>query len=201
MTSPETQTIRHLQQDNIRLRSENNSLRNYVERLQRAMSALVDLQEKVDQISPQTDIFLLIFEVLTASLVAVSSENGSLMLLDEETGELVFVEVIGESRDKLLNYRLPKGMGVAGKAVQHRTPMLVPNVRTEPAFSAMVDKYTGLETTSLICVPLLDGDRRLGAIEAVNTKNGRPFVQSDLEVMQLVGKLASLAIVEAEKMS
>ena len=32
---------------------------------------------------------------------------------DEETGELVFVEVIGESRERLLNYRLPKGVGIA----------------------------------------------------------------------------------------
>lgn len=201
MTSPNTQTLRHLQQENIRLKSENNSLRNYVERLQRAMSALVDLQEKVDLISPQTDIFLLIYEVLTASLVAVGSENGSLLLLDEETGELVFVEVIGEAREKLLNYRLPKGVGIAGKAVYHRRPMLVENVRMEPAFTPMVDKYTGLETQSLICVPLLDGERRLGALEAINTKQGRPFTQSDLEVMQLVGKLASLAILQAEKMS
>ncbi|HKJ27593.1 MAG TPA: GAF domain-containing protein [Anaerolineales bacterium] len=201
MASADTQTIRHLRQENIRLKSENNSLRDYVERLQRAMSALVDLQEKVDTISPQTDIFLLIFEVLTASLVAVGSENGSLLLLDDETGELVFVEVIGESRDKLLNYRLPKGTGVAGKTVASKRPMLVPNTRAEPSFNAKVDKYTGLESTSIVCVPLLDGERRLGAIEAVNTKSGRPFNQSDLEVMQLVGKLASLAIVEAERMS
>ena len=201
MSASDTQTIRHLQQENIRLKSENNSLRDYVGRLQRAMSALVDLQEKVDTISPQTDIFLLIFEVLNAALVSVGSENGSLLLLDDKTGELVFVEVIGDAREKLLNYRLPKGVGIAGKAVANGRPVLAANARTDPSFSSVVDRYTGLETNSLVCVPLMDGNRRLGAIEAVNSKTGRPFQQSDLEVMQLVGKLASLAIVEAEKMS
>ena len=201
MTSSDAQTLRHLRQENIRLKGENNSLRDYVERLQRAMSALVDLHEKIDKISPETDIFLLIFEVLNAALVAVGSKDGSLLLLDEETGELVFVEVIGDARDKLLNYRLPRGAGVAGKAVASGRPVLAAHARTDPAFSRVVDVYTGLETKSLVCVPLMDGERRLGAIEAVNTQSGRPFQQSDLEVLTLVGKLASLAILEAEKMS
>ena len=45
----------------------------------------------------------------------------------EETGELVFIEVIGDAREKLLNYRLPKGVGIAGWAVAHRRARLVAN--------------------------------------------------------------------------
>ena len=201
MTSSSTQIIRRLQQENLRLKGENSSLRDYVERLQRVVSALVDLQQHIDQINPETNLFEMIHKLLEAAMVAVNSENGSLLLLDEETGELVFVEVIGESRDRLLNYRLPKGVGIAGWAVEHKRPRLVSNTQSEPSFSNMVDRYTGLTTKTLICVPLFDGDRRLGAIEVVNSVSGRPFSQADLEVLQVVARLASMAIVEAEKTS
>ncbi|MGD2026378.1 MAG: GAF domain-containing protein [Anaerolineales bacterium] len=201
MTSSDTQTIRHLQGENIRLRSENSSLKNYVERLQRALSALVDLQKSIDAITPETNVYLLIHQMLEAALIAVDSKNGSLLLLDEETGELVFVEVIGEAREKLLNYRLAKGQGIAGWSVAKRQPRLVTNTKNEPEFSAMVDRYTGMETKSLICIPLLDGERRLGAVEVVNTRTGRPLAEEDMDVLQLVGKLASLAIIEAERAS
>ena len=150
-------------------------------------------------ITAKTNVFQLIYDILHSSLDAVESENGSLLLLDEETKELVFVEVIGESRDKLLNYRLPQGTGVAGWVVENKKPKLVENTSYDTSFSPVVDQYTGLKTTSLICIPLVAGERRLGAIEAVNTKSGRAFNQSDMEVMQLVGRLASTAIVEAER--
>lgn len=198
MSSTDIQTIRHLQQENIRLRSENNSLRDYVERLQRGLSALVDLQKSIDNINADTNIYVLIHQLLEAALIAANSKNGSLLLLDEDTGELVFVEVIGDARDKLLNFRLPKGQGIAGWSVAKREPRLVVNAQAEPNFSTIVDRYTGMETRSLMCVPLLDGQRRLGAIEVVNTRNGGTFVQADFEVLQLVAKLATIAIIAVE---
>jgi GAF domain-containing protein len=201
MTTSSSQTIRHLQQENIRLRGENISLRDYVENLQRVLSALVNLQQHIDQINPETNLFEMIHALLEAALLAVNSENGSLLLLDEDTEELVFVEVIGESRERLLNYRLPKGVGIAGWAVTNNRPRLVSNAQSEPTFSNMVDRYTGLTTKSLICVPLYDGNRRLGAIEVVNSISGRQFSKSDLEILQVVARLASSAIVEAEKTS
>ena len=201
MPSTNDHTIRHLQQENLRLRGENTTLRDYVEKFQRVLSTLVDLQQHIDQINPDTNLFEMIHKLLEAALLAVNSENGSLLLLDEETGELVFVEVIGESRERLLNYRLPKGVGIAGWTVANKRARLVSNAQIEPAFSNMVDRYTGLTTKSLICVPLFDGNRRLGAIEVVNSISGSPFSKSDLEILQLVARLASTAIVEAEKTS
>ena len=199
MVTPDAKTFRHLQAENVRLKSENNSLRNYTQRLQAALTALVDLQQSIENISSETNIFHLIHNIVAYALEAVDSENGSLMLLDEETGELVFVEVIGDARDKLLNFRLEPGLGVAGWVVKNLCPRLVENVSTDPFFSSVVDRQTGMQTRTLVCVPLVDGERRLGAIEAVNTTTGRPFSQTDLEVLQLVGRLASLAIVQAEK--
>jgi GAF domain-containing protein len=199
MTSSDTQTLRHLQQENIRLRNDINSMRDYIERLQRGFTAMVSLQESVKNTTKETNVFHLIREILISALDAVDSENGALLLLDDESGELVFVEVIGPARKKLLNYRLDKDLGVAGWVVKNRQSRLVEDVRRDPYFTLSVDNYTGVDTQSLICIPLLDLHRPLGAIEAVNTRTGRPFNETDKEIMTIVGYLASFAIIAAEK--
>ena len=197
--SGDTNTIRHLQQENIRLRSDNNSLKDYVARLQKALRALTTLQHNLDNIGPDTNVFQLIHNILKSALDAVDSEDGSLALLDEENGDLVFVEVLGLAREKLLNYRLPPRTGVAGWVVLNKQPRMVDDVSKEQAFSPAVDQMTGMQTNSLLVVPLLDGDRPLGVIEVINTRSGRPFNMSDRDVMLLVATLASSAIVRAER--
>jgi GAF domain-containing protein len=75
---------------------------------------------------------------------------------------------------------------------------MVDDARSEQAFSPAVDQITGMQTTSLLVVPLLDGERPLGVIEIINTRSGRPFNMSDRDIMLLVAKLAAMAITRAE---
>lgn len=196
--NPDTQTLRRLQQENARLRDECQALHDELLRLKQAIRALTNLQYSLDGISPESNIFTLINGLLSAALEAVDSEDGSLQLLDEEKDQLVFVEVRGDSREKLRGYRMPVMQGVSGWVVRNRKPELVPDVRQEPRFAPQVDQRTGFRTTSLICVPLMDGERCLGAIEVVNTRSGAPFSPKDLDILLLVARLASLALVRAE---
>ena len=195
----DAQTMRFIQKENVRLKADNGSLQEYVARLLQAIKSLIDLQDRLDTIGPDTNVYSLIKQILTITMEAVSSENGTLMLVDEETRELVFVEVIGEARDALLHFRLPEGQGIAGWVVENRKTRLVADVRKDPQFSAKVDGITGFQTQSIICVPLVDGKRSIGAIEVINTTSGRPFAEGDKDVLQLVARLASMAIVMAEK--
>ncbi|MBT3239901.1 MAG: GAF domain-containing protein [Chloroflexi bacterium] len=195
----DTNTFRKLQKENIRLLDENKSLNKQLHRLQHSLQSLVKLQRSLESIQKDTNVFQLINHVLTSAMGAVDSENGSLGLLDERTGDLVFVEVLGQSRDKLLNLKLPKGQGIAHWCIKNKLPRLVENTIREPVFSPMVEKHSVLEPTSLICIPLIYNDRPLGALEVINTKNGRPFNEADKEIMILVGQLAAMIIATAEK--
>ncbi len=78
-------------------------------------------------------------------------------------------------------------------------PRIVDDAAEERAFSPIVDQMTGLRTNSILAVPLADGDRPLGVIEVINTRSGRGFQLADRDIMMLVAKLASMAIVAAEK--
>ncbi len=200
-SSTDAQEIRYLKSENIRLKSENNAMRNYVERMQRTLSALVDLQKEIDNVSRDSNIYLLIHQMVEAALSCVDSENGSLMLLDEDTGELVFVEVIGDSQQRLLNKRMPPEAGIATWVMENRQAKMVSDIGSMPRLRLSVNQYTGLESKTMACVPLLDADRRLGVIEVINTKSGRLFEAADLDILQLVGRLASLAIIAVERAS
>jgi GAF domain-containing protein len=199
--SSDVQENRYLKSENIRLKSENNAMRNYVERLQKTLSALVDLQKEIDSITRDSNIYLLIHQMVEAALSCVDSENGSLMLLDEDTGELVFVEVIGEANQRLINKRLPREAGIAAWVMENRQAKMVGDIGSMPRLRMSVNQYTGLDSKTIACVPLLDGERRLGVIEVINTRSGRLFEPADLDILQLVGRLASLAIVAVEKAS
>ena len=190
--------LRMLRQENSRLKEDNQALGDELLRLRNTIRSLSNLQRSLDLITPQTDPNDLLKSILWAALDAVDSKDGSLMLLDDETGELVFVYVIGASQQRLVGYRLPKDKGIASWVVANHRAQLVPDVSQDPRFNAQVDQHTGFRTTSLICVPLIDSERSLGAIEIVNTSSGKLFVEADLDIMLLVARLAVIAILRAE---
>jgi sigma-B regulation protein RsbU (phosphoserine phosphatase) len=193
-----TEMLRTLAQDNTRLKEEYQTLRNELLRLRQSVRSLSNLQRSLDLITPQTDPYQILNSILSAAIEAVDSRDGSLLLLDEETNELVFVYVLGSTQKTLAGYRLPQGEGIASWTVANRKPQLVPDVSSDLRFSSLADQQTGFRTKSLICVPLIDTERALGAIEVVNTITGVPFREEDLDILLLVARLATIAIVRAE---
>ncbi len=193
------EALKFLKQDNQRLRTENQAYQEELTGLRAAFKALTRLERGLDEVSTNTDVFLLIQEILGSALQAVDSEDGSLILLDEEAGELVFVACAGSGQNSLVGMRIPASAGIVGQVVNSRQPYLAQDVRLEPLWSPMVDERTGFRTLSLMCVPVGDSKRVLGAIEVVNKRASRLFTQEDLLLLQLAARLAGLALARAEQ--
>lgn len=190
--------VRGLQTEVSRLREENRALKDELTILRGAVSGLDALNGVIQRIRPGIDILQLLDDLLASALAVVSASDGSLLLLDEETGELVFAVVHGEARERLRNYRLPPGAGIAGWVATHREPLVVHDARSDPRFYPGVDETFGFHTHTLACVPLLDGHRVLGVIEAVNKSTARDFSPHDHDLLLLVAMLASVALRRAE---
>ncbi|MEK6221126.1 MAG: GAF domain-containing protein, partial [Chloroflexota bacterium] len=84
-------------------------------------------------------------------------------------------------------------------SVKNQEVRLVEDVRKDPLFSPQIDQFTGLNTTSILCAPLIHENRPLGAVEIINTRRGSPCTESDKEIIVLVAKFAAEAIAVAEK--
>ena len=201
MAVADRQLLLALKEDNTCLKKQNQDLKADVDRLRQVILALNKLQFNVEALGSNTDILGVISNLLTATLEAVNSRDGSLLLLDEETNELVFVAVLGESQENLIGYRIPADAGIAGWVATHRLPALVPNVRKDPRWLPTVDQWIGFHTSCLMAAPLEFGERILGILEVVNPQDGKPFTESDLDILVLASRLASFVLAYTEEVT
>ena len=190
----DTQFTRFLQQEYSRLQDENRQLTDEVQALRRYIRALQALQETVQHFTPEQDILALLSQTLECAMELLDTIDGSLMLIDEETDELVFVLVHGTVRETLPGYRFGRRQGIAGWVAQHVEPAVVNNVRANPYFLPEMDERFGFVTQSLIAVPLAARGRVLGVIEVLNKRSGEDFTDDDASLLSILAALSASAL-------
>ena len=186
--------VKFLQQESIRLRNENQLLRDEVDGLRRCMRAFQRLQKTVQHFTPEQEVLALLDETLYCALALLNAEDGSLTLIDEETDELVFVLIHGTVRKEALGYRFDRRQGIAGWVAEHIEPAIIDNVRADPRFSPKVDEALGFVTVSLIGVPLAVRGKALGVIEVINKSSGEPFTEDDASLLSVLATLTASAL-------
>jgi putative methionine-R-sulfoxide reductase with GAF domain len=196
-----SQTLRFLQQENQRLLEENRLLREEVLALRDYLAGLRSLERAAESITTEQDPLLLLDKILYAALTVVDCADGSIMLLDQEADELVFVVVRGELGHSLPGHRIPSDLGIAGWVATHKEPQIVNDVRNDQRFSPYVDETFQFETYSLLCVPMISQSRVMGVIEVLNKFNKQDFIEADLDLLSTLAYIAAIAIdrMEAEQ--
>jgi sigma-B regulation protein RsbU (phosphoserine phosphatase) len=132
--------------------------------------------------------------IMTSAADLLRAETSSLMLVDEETGELTFEVATGESGQEVIKYRVPPGQGIAGYVVENAQPLVIDNPAEDPRFYDRLDKATGFETRNILAVPLMVKDRVIGVVEVINKKDAPNFTQKDMELAVALTNQASVAI-------
>jgi signal transduction protein with GAF and PtsI domain len=185
------QLLRSLKEENVDLKQENYLLREQNDHLWKVIKSLNELRCGLKVYSTPEEILDMVMEILVIALEAVKSNNGSILLFDQESDELVFVAVVGDRQEELTGFRIPASSGVAGWVNTHRKPALVPNVRKDDRWISAVDQSIGFRTQSLMAVPLIHEDRVLGVMEVVNALAEDHFDDTDLALLELIARLAS----------
>jgi GAF domain-containing protein/FixJ family two-component response regulator len=130
-------------------------------------------------------------------------ETGSLLLIDEETNELVFKITLQGDTEKLAPYKLKMGQGIAGWVAQRGEPLLVPDVQLDPRHHKAIDEAVGFTSRSILCVPLMVKEKVIGAVEVINKLDGTSpgseaqFNESDLELLSSMAAPVAIAIENA----
>jgi signal transduction histidine kinase len=138
----------------------------------------------------------LLNRIMESAVEILDCEAGSLLLIDEKTGESVFEVAIGPVGSDLRGRRLPAGVGLVGKAVQTKQAIIENNVRrSEDWFNA--DKNTGFSSKDLLVVPLVVKDHVIGVLEVLNKKDESPFNHKDLELLTAFAGQMAVAIENA----
>ena len=190
------------------LRDENESLKTRIQQIsirltrhQQAFRALNQMDDTMRGLSAEFDLKKLLNKLLSLALHACDSENGSLILIDDDSGELVFADVVGEAREQLRNHRISSDIGIVGNVVMTKKPVLVPDVRKSVQWSSEVDQVVGFKTRALMCAPLYNDDKTYGAIEVVNNNSNDDFDENDLAILRVTARYVSQALQKAEDMT
>jgi len=187
-------TLRFLQEENQRLRAVNEELNEELSSLRNVLKSVRGLQQVIANLDTRVELQPLLDRILYEALRVVDAADGSLILLDEETKELVFVLVRGTLAEVLQRHRMPADTGVAGWVMTNKEPAIINNAQQDERFYAAVDAQFQFHTESLACVPLISRGRALGVIEVVNKFSGQPFNEHDLEMLTLLAPIAATAI-------
>jgi len=128
----------------------------------------------------------------------LNAEAGSLLLLDDESGDLVFRISSGPAGAKLVGMRIPAGKGIAGAAFADNRPIISNETRTDSRWESSFDRKSEFNTQSIIAVPLNARGRTIGVLEVLNRKDSRPFNQEDTDLLLAFGAQAAIAIENAQ---
>ncbi len=136
----------------------------------------------------------LLERVVAFAAKTMRAGGASAFLLDEARGELRIVAAIGPGSAPLLGQRLGVGEGIAGRIARDGCPLRVPDVPSESAHASRFDLLTGLETRSVLGVPLKNRGAVVGVLEVVNREGDVPFSDADLELLGAIANQAAVAL-------
>ncbi len=151
------------------------------------LSALINSSLDVTEIRKRT---------IEAAVRLVDAETGSLLFLDDETGNLFFDVALGEKGEYIKNIRLEKGQGISGWVAEHQEPVIINDVRNDPRFFKDADKKSELETRDMVCLPVRLKNKLVGVLEAINKRHGQ-FESGDVELLTALSNQVAVAIENA----
>lgn len=136
---------------------------------------------------------------LLASIVEVArgifaARAASIMLLDEESGELIFEAVSGEGSETLIGSRFPATQGVAGWVATAGQPLVLDDVSEDPRFSRDVAQSTGYVPKALMAVPLIREEAVLGVLSVLDRSDAETFGLAEMELLELFANQAAIAL-------
>jgi signal transduction histidine kinase len=164
-----------------------------------------EMEERARQLSALNEVGSIITSTLDLQAVLnlimdkavelLQAEAGSLVLVDQDTGELVFEVTSGSGSADLVGTRLPPETGVVGTVVKECKPMIIKDAQTDERWFRDLDD--SFYTRSIIAVPMISRGRAIGVIELLNRRDGVPFDEDDERLLTAFAADAAVSIENA----
>lgn len=164
-------------------------LREKIARQSRTAKAIQKLNETLKEVDGEE--FWDAAAQISAELMR--AERSSLLILNEESEELIVKSAVGERAD-IIKLENGKNIGkrVACKVLENGKPLIVKSVVKEGFESAPSEwKY---KTDSFISYPIMIGGRKIGVLNITDAVDGETYNESDLELLETLSPQLAVAI-------
>jgi signal transduction histidine kinase len=159
----------------------------------RARRHLEYVQAVTDAALTHLELDDLLDELLVRIRPILGADTAAVLLLDEETNELVARAAKGLEEEVEAGVRIPVGGGFAGRVAAERRPVILPDVDHAHVLNPIL-REKGIKT--LLGVPLIARDDVIGVLH-VGTLVHHTFAEDDVQLLQLVAERAAVAIERA----
>ncbi|MCL4559441.1 MAG: ATP-binding protein [Chloroflexi bacterium] len=160
------------------------------DRLQHRVDELETLAQVGRSITSSLDLGSVLTSVVDAAVALTGAEEGSLMLLDENTGELYMRAARNFQEDFVRTFRLPVTDSLVGSVVTSGKPVMI-DTKTPQKIK------TSYLVQSLLYVPLQIRNRILGVLGVDNRQSSLPFTEHHVKLLTAMADFAVGAIENA----
>ena len=130
---------------------------------------------------------------------AINAEAQSIWLVNEEEGIIKCRFATGPSSARLMGFSVPLASpSIVGTSVSRQESIIIKDAQNDPRHARSADAKTGFLTRSIMTVPLVLEDKSIGAIQAVNKRDGQLFSKDDLDLFRSIADSAALAVNNAQ---
>ncbi len=130
--------------------------------------------------------------VMDEVIAAVHAERGFVMLYDAE-GRLSFRVARGMNQKTIEDPLFQVSRGVVEKVEREGKPIVTVDAQQDERFSSR-QSIVSLGVRSILCVPLMNKERKLGVIYVDNRLRSGIFTTTDLELLGSIASTAAIAI-------
>jgi two-component system, NtrC family, sensor kinase len=117
-----------------------------------------------------------------------SGESGSISLLDQNQDHILIKKTLCSELEWFYQIGVNRNEGILGQCLMTGKPFLTNYAAHEKNFIESIDSNIELLTQSLICAPLISGEKTLGIISVQNKKSG-DFTENDLVLLDTIAKI------------
>jgi len=188
--TPETSKTDAVANESLKLEVER--LRNELEYRSRFADSLQHFLERISSSDPTQTYNA----IISNSKDLLRSERASLLLLDENSNELVLKAAIGLGTDPSTINHVRLGEGVSGEVMQTGKALMVEDIELSDVTPAPPDRL--YKSKSFISYPIKIGGRKIGVLNVTDKSGGEPYDDVDLSLLEIIGPQVALALERAE---
>ncbi|MCK4470163.1 MAG: GAF domain-containing protein, partial [Anaerolineae bacterium] len=156
---------------------------------------LTALNEVGSVITSTLDLQTVLNLIMDKAVALLQAEAGSLVLVDQGTGELVFEVTTGPGSADLVGTRLSPGTGVVGAVIQEGKPVIIRDAQSDQRwYRDLDDRFI---THSIIAVPMVSRGHTIGVVELLNRRDSVPFDEDDERLLTAFATNAAISIENA----
>jgi signal transduction histidine kinase/CheY-like chemotaxis protein len=168
-------------------------MRDVDQQLERRVKELNILYGVGKSVTSLLDLEKVLNRIVEAAVFVTGAEEGSLLLVDQDTGELYLRAARNLGEKFARGFRLKVEHSIAGQVVKTGQPILQSTQDEET-----LKVKTGYLVKSLVNVPLKAKDEVIGVLTVNNKVSSKPFTDNDVHLLSALADYATIAIVNAQ---